>query len=170
MNRTVLSFFYKFNGIKNEFCKTQFIRLIRNKIIDPNTQIFLSHGFNFFDENEGMTIKVPCDDQNWNEYITFNEGFKLGVLTFPFTMKMYHDYFYNLDSYKDFEKVFSKIIEFRNDTIKNGWAIKYGLPYKDNEYRALDDLSEDELLVWRDPRPNAKLNLDMLTDEDFDIR
>ena len=170
MDRNVLKYFYNYNGKKNEFLKIQFIRLIRNKIIDPNTKIFLSHGVDFFDEDQGCTIKIPCDDANWNEYQTFNEGFKLNVLAFPFTIKLYHDYFYNLEDYDHFLKLYSEIIKFRTETIKVGWAIKYGLPYKDHEYTPLEDLKEDELLNWRDPRKDAKLDLEMLTEDDFDIR
>lgn len=170
MNRTVLSYFYKFNGFKSEFCKVQFIRLIRNKIIDPNTKVFLSHGFVFHDKYENMNVKVPCDDSNWVEYQTFNEGFKHDILKFPFTIKLYHDYFYNINDYDDFFELYSKIIEFRTDTIKLGWAIKYGICYKDVDYKQLEDLSEQELISWKDPRPMAKLNLDMLTEDDFDIR
>ncbi len=170
MDRKVLSYFYKWNGQKNEFCKVQFIRLIRNKIIDPNTKNILSHGFEFFDKNENMTIKVPCDDANWNEYVTFNEGLKNNILSFPFTIKLYHDYFYGINSYEEFYELFSKIILFRTDTIKHGWCIKYGLPYKEFEYTPLEDLHEKQLIEWRDPRKDAKLNLDMLTEEDFDIR
>lgn len=170
MDRKVLSHFYKFNGNKNEFCKVQFIRLIRNKIIDPNTKIILSHGFEFFDKENGLTVNVPCDDSNWAEYMTFNEGLKSGVLSFPFSVKLYHDYFYNINVYEDFFELYSKIITFRTETIKHGWCIKYGLPYKDYEYTPLEDLTENELLIWRDPRNDAKLNLDMLTEDDFDLR
>jgi len=170
MDRNVLKYFYNYNGKKNEFLKIQFIRLIRNKIIDPNTKIFLSHGFSFFDEDQGCNIKVPCDDANWNEYQTFNEGFKLNIFSFPFSIKLYHDYFYNIDNYDHFLKLYSEIIKFRTETIKVGWAIKYGLPYKDTEYVPLENLKEDELINWRDPRKDAKMDLEMLTQDDFDIR
>ena len=170
MDRNVLEKFYQFNGTKNEFYKIQFIRLIRNKIIDPNTKGLLSKGFEFYDEVQQRTTKVPCDDANWNEYSTFNEGFKLNLLIFPFTIKLYHDYFYNVENYEMFLKFYSEVIKFRTETIKHGWAIKYGISYKDNDYKPLEDLTEQELLVWRDPRKNVKMNLDMLTEEDFDRR
>lgn len=170
MDSKILSYFYKFNGIKNEFCKVQFIRLIRNKIIDPNTKIILSHGFEYFDKENEMTIKIPCDDANWNEYLTFNEGLKNNILSFPFTMKLYHDYFLNFNSYDDFYELFSMVVKFRTETIKHGWAIKYGIPYKDIEYEPLEDLNENKLINWKDPRKFAKITLDMLTEDDFDIR
>ena len=170
IDRNVLEKFYFFNGKKNEFYKVQFIRLIRNKIIDPNTKHLLSKGFEFYDEVEQRSTIVPCDDTNWNEYSTFNEGFKLNILTFPFTIKLYHDYFYNIENYEMFLKFYEKVIKFRIETIKHGWAIKYGTSYKDQEYTPLEDLSEKELLVWKDPRKNVKMNLDMLTEDDFDRR
>ena len=168
MDKNVLKYFYRFNGIKNEFCKIQFIRLIRNKIIDPNTEYFLSHGFEFYDEENECNVKIECDDSNWNEYQTFNEGFKLNLFSFPFSMKLYHDYFYNIKNYDHFLKLFSEVIKFRTNTIKLGWAIKYGLPYKDEDHPSLEDLSEEELINWKDPRKNAKMSLENLTEKDFD--
>ena len=77
MKNEILSRFYRFNGTKNEFLKQFFIRFIRNRIIDPNTKIILDDGFKFFDLKTKKVIQIPCDDSNWCEFNTFNEGFKL---------------------------------------------------------------------------------------------
>ena len=42
LNSEVLHHFYSYNGVKKEFNKLLFIRLIRNKIIDKNTAVLLS--------------------------------------------------------------------------------------------------------------------------------
>jgi len=170
MNETVLSCFYRYNGKNNEFLKNKFIKLIRNKIIDPNTKVFLSHGFYFKDEEQDSLVKVPCDDCNWNEYLTFNEGFKLNIFSFPFSIKLYHEYFLNINDYNSFLKLFNEIIKFRTSTIKLGWAIKYGLSYNDKDYALLEDLSEKELLQWYDPRDGSKYSLEKLTEEDLGKR
>ena len=59
------------------------------------------------------------------------------------------------------------MISFRTDTIKLGWAIKYGLEYEDKSYDLLEDLNESQLITWKDPRPNATITLDMITEEDL---
>lgn len=168
MNKKILSYFYKYEGQKKIFCKVQFIRLIRNKIIDPNTEHILSHGFYFYDKNEDVNVRVPCDDSNWNEYLTFKNGLELGVFQYPFTIKLYHDYFYNVENYENFLEIFNEIIKFRTDVIRHGWALKYGISYKDNDYPELETLSENELLSWQDPRDDAKFTLDSITEDDFD--
>lgn len=167
MKTEILSRFYRFNGTKNEFLKQFFIRFIRNRIIDPNTKIILDDGFKFFDLKTKKIIQIPCDDSNWCEFNTFNEGFKLELFKFPFTIKLHHDYFYTIESYEKFLEIFKKMISFRTDTIKLGWAIKYGLEYEDKSYDLLEDLNESQLITWKDPRPNATITLDMITEEDL---
>lgn len=167
MKPAVLSYFYRFNGKRNEFLKKYFIRLIRNRIIDPNTKIILDDGFKFFDSNKKKVIEVPCDDSNWCEFSTFNEGFKLNLFKFPFTVKLHHNYFYSIDNYEQFLIIFKKMISYRTDVVKLGWAIKYGLEYEDKIYDLLEDLNEEQLINWKDPRSNAILNLDDLTEEDI---
>ena len=167
MKPEVLSHFYQFNGVKNEFKKQFFIRFIRNRIIDPNTKILLDDGFKFFDKNIKKVIQVPSDDSNWCEFCTFNEGFKLGLFKFPFTIKLHHDNFLTINSYESFLEIYKKMIEFRSETIKNGWAVKYGLDYENTSYELLENLSESELITWKDPRPNVTISLDLIREEDL---
>ena len=115
----------------------------------------------------GINTTIPCDDANWCEYQTYNEGFKLGVLQFPFSLKLHNNYFKNIKSYEDFIDILKKVIEFRNDVIKRGWAIKYGLEFQGKEYPELEDLTENELLNWKDPRPKARWSLDDAVEEWF---
>lgn len=115
----------------------------------------------------GINTTIPCDDANWCEYQTYNEGFKLGVLQFPFSLKLHNNYFKSIKSYDDFIDIFKKVIEFRNDVIKRGWAIKYGLEFQGKEYPELEDLTENELLNWKDPRPKARWSLDDAVEEWF---
>lgn len=167
MKTEVLANFYKFNGIINEFQKQFFIRFIRNRIIDPNTKVFLDDGFKFFDSKNKKVVQIPCDDSNWCEFCTFNEGFKLNVLNFPFSIKLHHDYFYTLESYEEFLSIFKKMIDFRTEIVKHGWAIKYGLDYKSESYKLLEEMTEEELVNWKDPRSNATYTLDKVTLEDL---
>ena len=160
MNPAALSYFYRYEGKTKLFLKSYFIRVIRNRLIDPNTSSFLHDGFNFFDENTKTLVAVPCDDSNWCEYCTFNEGFKLDVLKFPFSLKLHNNYFIEMKSYDEFIELFKKVIEFRNDIIKRGWAIKYGFEFQGNDYPELEELTEEQLLIWKDPRPKARYSLD----------
>jgi hypothetical protein len=59
------------------------------------------------------------------------------------------------------------MILFRVDIIKHGWAIKYGLSYNDETYELLENLSENELINWKDPRPNVAYSLDKVTERDL---
>ena len=102
INVNVLKHFYRYNGHSNEFIKNFFIRLIRNRIIDPNTKEFLDRGFKYFNRKSGKIIQVPCDDANFNEFITFDIGFKNNIFQFPFTIKLHHDSFLSLSSYDEF--------------------------------------------------------------------
>ncbi len=147
--------------------KTYFIRVIRNRIIDPNTGNFLGDGFEYFDSAKNVTTSIPCDDSNWCEYQTYNEGFKLGVLKFPFSLKLHNAYFKTLNSYEEFIDILKIVIDFRNDVIKRGWAIKYGLPFQGKEYPELESLSQEELLVWKDPRPHARYSLDDVQEKEL---
>lgn len=167
MKTEVLINFYKFNGHHNEFLKQFFIRFVRNRIIDPNTKVLLDDGFKYFDIKTKKIVLVPCDDSNWCEFCTFNEGFKNKILNFPFSIKLHHDYFLTLDSYDDFLNIFNKMISFRVETIRQGWAIKYGTSYKNESYSLLEDLSEQELINWKDPRPNVTYSLDKVTTKDL---
>ena len=99
-------------------------------MIDPNTRNFLDDGFSYFDEDTGVSVAVPCDDANWCEYQTYNEGFRLKALEFPFSLKLRNSYFKELRSYGDFLDLSTRVIRFRSDVIKRGWAIKYrpGVP------------------------------------------
>lgn len=167
INVNVLKHFYRYNGHSNEFIKNFFIRLIRNRIIDPNTKEFLDRGFKYFNRKSGKIIQVPCDDANFNEFITFDIGFKNNIFQFPFTIKLHHDSFLSLSSYDEFESILNRMIKYRVETIKKGWAIKYGLEYDNDEFPLLEDLSEKELLNWKDPRPDALHELEKLTEEDL---
>lgn len=167
MDQQVLSIFYRSDGKKQVFLKSYFIRLIRNKIIDPNTQHFLSSGFLFKDTTTNENVLIPCDDSNWCEYLTFKEGFELGVLNFPFSIKLHNNYFYNINSYEEFLHIFKLIIDFRTYTIKKGWAIKYGVIFENIEYPSLENLSEEQLINWCDPRGNVKYNLKDIKIEDL---
>jgi len=115
----------------------------------------------------GVNTTIPCDDSNWCEYQTYNEGFKLGILEYPFSLKLHRDYFKTINKYEDFEDILKKVIMFRNDEIKRGWAIKYGLSFHDTEYPELETLSERDLLSWVDPRPHARYDLDSIREEDL---
>lgn len=160
MNQKVLSYFYRLEGHNQIFLKSLFIRLIRNKIIDPNTQNILGDGFKFLDYKADLTVTIPCDDSNWCEYQTYKDGFNLGILQFPFSLKLHNDYFFQLDSYEEFEDIFSRVIEFRVNTIKKGWAIKYGFEYENIKYPLLEDLDKEILINWKDPRTHIRYNLD----------
>lgn len=108
----------------------------------------------------GMNVTIPCDDSNWCEYQTYNEGFKLGVLAFPFSLKLHNDYFKELNSYEEFISIMKLVIEFRCDVVKRGWAIKYGFEFQGKTYPELESLSERELLNWADPRIHARWSLE----------
>jgi len=166
INAEVLHYFYSYNGIKKEFNKLLFIRLIRNKIIDKNTAVLLSKGFNYVLNNN--KVLIPCDDCNWCEYNTINEGFKENILNFPFTLKFYHDDFQSINNYNEYKKLFNEIIKFRIDTIKCGWALKYGLEYNNIEYDVLEDLNEKQLLNFKDPRLKVNWQLEDITKKNFD--
>lgn len=168
MNEQVLSKFYNIEGNKRYFIKPFFIRLLRNKIIDPNTMNFLNDGFSFINYKTEEHTVVPCDDANWNEYMTFKMGFENNVLEYPFSMKLHNNTFFQIENYSDFEYVFNMIIEFRTKTIKKGWAIKYGLEYEGVKYPMLEDLSEIELINWVDPRAHARYRLNDLTMQIFE--
>lgn len=167
MDQKVLSYFYRNDGKKQIFLKSFFIRLIRNKIIDPNTQNFLADGFLFLDEKTGNSVLIPCDDSNWCEFLTFKEGIELGVLEFPFSIKLHNNYFYNIESYDIFLSIMKQMIDFRIKTIKKGWAIKYGVIFENVEYPDLESLSEIELINWVDPRGKARYNLNEIKIEDL---
>ena len=167
IDRNLLKHFYRSNGKTEEFIKNYFIRLIRNRIIDPNTKDFLDQGFKYFNRSMNKVVSVPCDDANFNEFVNFNIGFEKDVFSFPFTIKLHHDTFLSLNSYDEFDLIFKKMIKYRSDVIKKGWAIKYGLEYDNEDYQLLEDLSENELLNWKDPRSDALYNLDKLTEEDL---
>jgi hypothetical protein len=167
MDRNLLKHFYRFNGIKNEFIKNYFIRLIRNRIIDPNTKELLDRGFKFYSRKTGELYQVPCDDSNFNEFVTFDIGFKNKIFGFPFTIKLHHDTFISLESYDEFVEIFNKMIKTRSEIVKKGWAIKYGVEYDNEEFSLLEDLSESELLEWKDPRQDVVYTLDKLTEDDL---
>lgn len=76
----------------------------------------------------------------------------------------------NIENLKQFQNLFFKIIQFRTNTVKQGWAIKYGFSFRDQSYQSLDELSQEQLINWKDPRKNIKMCLDMLVEQDFDIR
>jgi hypothetical protein len=59
------------------------------------------------------------------------------------------------------------MITYRNNVIKLGWAVKYGLEYEEKTYELLENLNESELLNWKDPRNNATITLDSITEEDL---
>ena len=166
MDVKTLSYFYQDNGRNRVFLKHYFIRVIRNGVIDPNTQNFLSDGFEWFTP-DGIKTKVPCDDSNWCEYMTFKEGFTRGIIEFPFTLKLHNDTFWKVDSIENFDEFIEAVIDFRVKTIKRGWAIKYGASYDDEDFPLLEDLSESELLNWKDPRSNARYKLDDITEHDL---
>lgn len=113
-------------------------------------------------------MRVPCDDCNWNEYDTINEGFKQGILKFPFTVKFYHDDFQSIDSYEEYKEILNRVIEFRIKTIKTGWALKYGLEYDGVEYKTLEEMDEKELLAFQDPRPGVNWQLEEITMKHLD--
>lgn len=167
MDQRVLQYFYKLEGNQNIFLKSYFIRLIRNRIIDPNTQNILADGFEFLDYNLDIKTSIPCDDSNWCEYMTYKEGFELGVLTFPFSLKLHNDHFMTLNSLDEYLDILSLVIEFRAKTIKKGWAIKYGFEYEDIKYPLLEDLDEAALLNWKDPRGKVRYYLDDVKPEDL---
>jgi hypothetical protein len=169
MKTEVLSHFYKFNGKQNEFLKQFFIRFIRNRIIDPNTQVLLEDGFKYFDINNKKVVNIPSDDSNWCEMCTFKEGFQNNILSFPFSIKLHHDFFLTLNSYDEFLNIFNKMIIFRTDTIKLGWAIKYGTSYNDEDYESLENMTEYQLVHWVDPRPNVTYSLDKVTERDLNL-
>ena len=156
------------NGKSKIFLKNFLIRVIRNRIIDPNTKNFLDDGFNYLDEDTGINTTIPCDDSNWCEYQTYNEGFKLGVLQFPFSLKLHNNYFKELNNYEEFLKILKLVIDYRNDVIKRGWAIKYGFEFQGKEYPELEALSEKELINWVDPRPHARWSLNDARKEWFE--
>ena len=89
------------------------------------------------------------------------------MLKFPFTLKLHNAYFKTLRTYDEFIEILKLVIDFRNDVIKRGWAIKYGLPFQDKEYPLLETLSEEELLNWRDPRPHPRWCLDDIEEEEL---
>lgn len=163
----VLKHFYRSNGTRSEFIKNYFIRLIRNKIIDPNTKAFLEKGFKFYSRTINKVLQVPSDDSNFNEFVTFDYAMKNELCEFPFTIKLYHDAFLSISSYNEFQNIFNKMIKYRIETIKKGWAIKYGVEYDGEEFPLLENLSEEELLEWKDPRQDASYNLNKLTEEDL---
>ena len=117
---------------------------------------------------EQVSLGVPCDDSNWCEYQTYNEGFKLGVLQFPFSLKLHNNYFKELNNYEEFLKILKLVIDYRNDVIKRGWAIKYGFEFQGKEYPELEALSEKELINWVDPRPHARWSLNDARKEWFE--
>lgn len=167
INVNVLKHFYRYNGSSNEFIKNFFIRLIRNRIIDPNTKDFLERGFRYFNKKLRKPIQVPCDDANFNEFVTFDLAFNHNIFNFPFTIKLHHNTFLSIESYDEFKTIFNRMIKYRIEIIKKGWAIKYGLEYDNENFPLLEDLSENELLNWKDPRSNALYNLEKLTEEDL---
>jgi hypothetical protein len=61
------------------------------------------------------------------------------------------------------------MIIFRTDTIKLGWAIKYGTSYNDEDYESLENMTEYQLVHWVDPRPNVTYSLDKVTERDLNL-
>ena len=167
MKEDILKYFYKDIDGRTEFFKPYVVRVIRNRIIDPNTQNFLADGFQWVDVDTGLTTTVPCDDSNWCEYMTFKEGFNQNVLTFPFSLKLHNNCFKTLHNFEEFNQILKKVIDFRVNTIKKGWAIKYGLRYDGKEYPELESLSEAELISWRDPRVHARYSFDDIKEEEL---
>jgi len=163
----VLKYLYRIEGGRYIFLKTYMTRIIRNRIIDPNTNSLLGDGFKYYDEATSTMTSIPCDDSNWCEYQTYKEGFNYGVLSFPFSLKLHNEYFKTLNSIEEFDDIMKRVIEFRCDEIKRGWAIKYGFAYKDVEYPELETLSEEELLNWKDPRGKVRWRLDDIEEDDL---
>ena len=167
MDAKTLSYFYTDDGKKKVFNKHYYIRVIRNRVIDPNTKQFLDYGF-FFDSPKLVEqTRVPCDDSNFCEYMTFLEALKNGVAKLPFTMKLHRDIFYRIESLSELEELFKKVLEFRIMTVKKGWAIKYGAESEGVQYPLLEDLDEEELLEWKDPRANARYSMDDIKEKDL---
>ncbi len=80
-------------------------------------------------------------------------------------MKLHNNYFKELENYDDFMKIFKLVIGFRNDKIKQGWAIKYGLEFQEKKYPELESLNEEQLLAWKDPRGHVRWSLDDIKEE-----
>ena len=95
------------------------------------------------------------------------EGISRGIIEFPFTMKLFEDTFWRVEDEVDFENLLDQVVEFRLKTIKKAWAIKYGVSYEGVDYPNLEDLSEQELLSWKDPRENVKYSLDDISEHDL---
>ena len=166
MDSKVLDYFYLDDGRGKSFLKSHFISMIRNRIIDPNTYFILCDGFKYF-LPDGRETKIPCDDSNWCEYETFKMGIEKGILEYPFTLKLFESTFWSVETKDEFDIFMEKVVDFRIKTIKRGWAIKYGASYEDEDFPALEDLNEFQLITWKDPRPQAVMKLDMITE--FDI-
>lgn len=166
MDYKTLNYFYQDDGRKKTFLKHYFIRVIRNGVIDPNTQNILADGFDWTTP-DGINSKVPCDDSNWCEYMTFSEAFNRDILSFPFTVKLHNDTFWSVKNINEYDDFLDSVIDFRIKTIKKGWAIKYGASYEDETFPLLEDLSEADLLNWKDPRGKVRYHLDDITEHDL---
>ena len=167
MDIKALRYFYQDDGQKKVFLKHYYIRVIRNRVIDPNTKQFLDYGFFFDSPKLEEPTRIPCDDANFCEFCTFREALKNEVATFPFTVKLHRDVFLSIDSMDEFNEMFNKMLDFRIKTIKKGWAVKYGAESEGVQYPLLEDLDEEELLKWKDPRVYAKFSMDDIKEKDL---
>ena len=163
MKNEVLNCFYKLKGTTYEFMKNKFICMIKDLVISRNTYDILCTGFNYYDAEQEKDVKIGCDDEKFIEYQTFYDALKLGVITFPCTIRPSLLDFLSIKSIDEFEKIYKKILKFRIDNKKRCWAIQFGFEYKDDSYENLELLSESELINWKDPRKNAKYSLDDVT-------
>ena len=82
-------------------------------------------------------------------------------------MKLHNNYFTRLHNYEEFTEILKKVIDFRVNTIKKGWAIKYGLRYDGKDYPELESLNENELIGWKDPRLHARYSFDDIKEEEI---
>lgn len=163
MNSEVLNCFYRSTGMSYEFNKQKFICVLRELVIVRNTHEILFNGFDYYDEENDRNVKIVCDDVRYIEYHNFYEAMKMGITKFPFTIMPSPDTFLSINNIEEFEELYKKILDFRIDNKKRCWAIQYGFSYKDDEYEQLENLTERELMNWKDPRKNAKYTLDDIT-------
>ena len=163
MNSEVLNCFYRSTGISYEFDKHKFICVLREFVIVRNTHEILFNGFDYYDEDKEINIKIVCDDIRYIEYQNFYEAMKLGIIKFPCTIMPSQETFLSIKTFEQFEDLYKKILEFRIDNKKRCWAIQYGFSYKDVDYEQLENLTEKQLKEWKDPRNGAKYTLDDIT-------
>ena len=165
MKPEVLNCFYRSTGVSYEFDKYKFICMLRDLVIIRNTHEILFNGFDYYDEDNEKNIKIVCDDIRYLEYHNFYEAMKLNVINFPCTIMPSQENFLSIKTFEQFEELYKQILKFRLDNKKRCWAIQYGFSYQDSNYEQLENLTEKELINWKDPRKDAKYTLNDVTME-----